>query len=91
MTFLESYGQELSAERDEMVVIPEGCAHGVQILEPESELLYLTTASQSRSSEGGIRVDDPLVGIRWPLACSGTSPKDAAYAPLSADSPGMIV
>src|SRR3546814_535660 len=39
-TFLRWHAQELSEDNARMLVISEGCAHGFQALEPDSELLY---------------------------------------------------
>lgn len=62
-SFLRWHGVELSAERMNAVFIPEGCAHGFQVLEPDSELLYLHTAFYTPALEGGVRFDDPRIGI----------------------------
>jgi len=78
-TFLHWYGVELSAESDEMMVIPEGCAHGFQVLEDKSELLYLHTASYASVYEGGVRHNDPLVDIQWPLAVTDLSDRDRMH------------
>lgn len=50
-----------------MLVIPEGFAHGFQVFESNSELLYLHTAAYDKASEGGVRHDDPRLKIGWPL------------------------
>jgi dTDP-4-dehydrorhamnose 3,5-epimerase len=62
-----------------MVVIPEGFAHGYQVLEPDSELLYLHTATYEPSAEGGLRFNDPTLAIQWPLAVTELSPRDANH------------
>ena len=62
-TFLQWYGQDLAEGDEQMLVVPEGFAHGFQALEPESELLYLVTAFYSPQSEGGLRHDDPRLAI----------------------------
>lgn len=87
-TYLQWHAVELSAENRLMVVIPEGCAHGFQVLEPESELLYLHTACYSPELEGGVRFDDPLVAINWPLAVSEISSRDLSYPLLRPDYQG---
>jgi dTDP-4-dehydrorhamnose 3,5-epimerase len=51
-TFLRWHAEELSPENCRMLVIPEGCAHGFQVLEAGSELLYLHTAAYTPASEG---------------------------------------
>jgi dTDP-4-dehydrorhamnose 3,5-epimerase len=48
------YAQEISPQNAHMMVIPEGFAHGFQVLEAGSELLYLHTAFYKPESEGGV-------------------------------------
>ena len=79
-TFLQWHAQELSASNALMLVVPEGCAHGFQVVRPESELLYLHTASYAPSAEGGLRFDDPVLGISWPLAVTDVSKRDKEHA-----------
>lgn len=75
-TFLRWHAVILSAELMNAVFIPEGCAHGFQVLEPDSALLYLHTASYAAAFEGGIPFDDPILGIAWPLPISEISDRD---------------
>ena len=78
-TFLKWYGTELAPTSNAMIVIPEGCAHGFQVLEEDSELLYLHTAFYEPSSEGGVNYADPLAGIVWPLDATDISDRDKNY------------
>lgn len=78
-TFLKWHAEELSPENAHMMVVPEGCAHGFQVLEPDSELLYLHTAFYTPASEGGVRHDDPKLAIAWPLPLTDISPRDTAH------------
>jgi dTDP-4-dehydrorhamnose 3,5-epimerase len=82
-TFLQWHAQELSANGAAMLVIPEGCAHGFQVLEPESELLYLHTAFYAPNAEGGLAHDDPRLAIAWPLPISELSERDRRHPPIS--------
>jgi dTDP-4-dehydrorhamnose 3,5-epimerase len=75
-TFLEWHAEELSGENQRMIVIPEGFAHGFQVLETDSELLYLHTATYQKGSEGAVRYNDPLIGIHWPLPVTDVSARD---------------
>ena len=75
-TFLKWFGVELSAQKKNALLIPEGCAHGFQTLESNSELVYLHTAFYKPDSEGIIRFDDPTVGINWPLDPVNISQRD---------------
>ena len=88
-TFLDWHAVELSAENAEMMMIPEGCAHGFQVLEANSELLYLHTAAYVPTSEGGVRYDDPRLAIEWPLAITEISERDKAHPLLNADYCGV--
>jgi dTDP-4-dehydrorhamnose 3,5-epimerase len=88
-TFLKWVGCELSAENALMLAIPEGFAHGFQVLEPDSELVYLTTAAYDPKAEGGIHPEDPSIGVRWPLAVSGLSERDLAHPAITADFTGV--
>jgi dTDP-4-dehydrorhamnose 3,5-epimerase len=78
-TFFNWYGIELSSENNRAIVIPEGCAHGFQTLENNSDLLYLHTASYTSSLERGIRFDDPLISIKWPLPPLNLSDRDLSF------------
>jgi dTDP-4-dehydrorhamnose 3,5-epimerase len=75
-----SFGQwhavELSPERGNALQIPEGCAHGFQVLDPGSELLYLHSGAWVPEAETGVRWDDPQLAIAWPLAVSDLSERD---------------
>lgn len=84
-TFLCWHGEELSPENARMMVIPEGFAHGFQVLEANSELLYLHTAMYCKQSERGVRFDDSRIGIQWPLPISEISDRDRNH-PLLSDS-----
>lgn len=88
-TFLEWTAQELSPANGLMFVVPKGCAHGFQVLEPDSELLYLHTAFYAPSAEGGISPIDPAVGIAWPLPIMDLSERDRSHPPLTPDFGGI--
>ena len=81
----------LSAENRKTVYVPEGCAHGFQTLEPDSELLYLHTAFYTPASEGGISCRDPRLDIRWPLPVIDLSTRDANHPAISRDFAGITV
>ena len=84
------YAQELSPQNALMMVIPEGFAHGFQVLESRSELLYLHTAFYKPKSEGGVRYDDPELGINWPLPVTDISQRDSSHAYIDSSFKGII-
>ena len=90
-TFLHWHAEELAQDDAKMFVIPEGFAHGFQVLEPESELLYLHTAFYQPAAEGGLRYDDPRLAITWPLPPKDLSARDLSHPLLSNDFNGVAV
>lgn len=90
-TFLQWHAEELSPENSRMMVIPEGCAHGFQALEPDSELLYLHTAFYSSEAEGGVSCNDPRIGITWPLPVADLSLRDSSHLPITSNFPGIAI
>jgi dTDP-4-dehydrorhamnose 3,5-epimerase len=90
-SFLHWFGIQLSANNNRALVIPEGCAHGFQVLEPNSELLYLHTAPYSPSYEAAIRFDDPAISIVWPLTPTEISQRDRSHPYLKKGHEGLYV
>ena len=70
------HGVELSPDQGNALLIPEGCAHGFQVLEPGSELLYLHSGAWETEAETGVRWDDPQLAIAWPLPVAHLSDRD---------------
>ena len=66
-TYGKWFGVELSAENKKQFYIPEGFAHGFLVLSEEAEFCYKCTDFYHPGDEGGIRWDDPDIGIKWPL------------------------
>ena len=90
-TFLQWHAEELTQDNARMLVIPEGCAHGFQVLEAESELLYLHTAYYIPAAEGGLCHDEPRLGITWPLLVADLSARDRHHPLLNTDYLGMTI
>lgn len=63
--------------------VPEGCAVGMQTLADDTELIYQVSEFYTPETEGGIRHDDPAIGISWPRAVTEISEKDTAWPLLS--------
>ncbi|WP_080890568.1 dTDP-4-dehydrorhamnose 3,5-epimerase [Stutzerimonas stutzeri] len=88
-TFLCWHAERLSAENQRMLVIPEGCAHGFQVLEEDSEMLYLHTEFYRPDAEGGVRHDDPALAIDWPLPARDMSARDQQHPLITSDFIGL--
>ncbi|MBS1746649.1 MAG: dTDP-4-dehydrorhamnose 3,5-epimerase [Bacteroidetes bacterium] len=88
-TFLQWFGAELSASNHRMMYIPEGFAHGFQCLEDNCGLLYHHTAYYQPNVEGGIKYDDPVLNIQWPLDVTTISARDMAHPYLDKNFKGI--
>jgi dTDP-4-dehydrorhamnose 3,5-epimerase len=82
-TFLRWFGQVLSGDGDASMLLPEGCAHGLQALTPDAGILYLHSAPYDAAAEGAVSALDPRIGIVWPLPIGEMSARDRAHAPLT--------
>jgi dTDP-4-dehydrorhamnose 3,5-epimerase len=83
-TCLRWHAMELDEASEQQIFIPEGFAHGFQALTEEVELLYQHTAPYRPDCEGGLRFDDPRLGIRWPLPPVNVSARDQALPVVDA-------
>ncbi|UCD51150.1 MAG: dTDP-4-dehydrorhamnose 3,5-epimerase [Phycisphaerales bacterium] len=85
-TLRQWHGVELSEENMRVAYIPEGFAHGFQTLTDGVELAYHHSAFYSPEHERGLKYDDPVLAIRWPLpvsTISSNSLKVLQYFPTS--------
>lgn len=60
-------GVTLTEENKKMFLIPKGCAHGFLVLSDEAEFVYKCDDVYNYEAEGGLKWDDPDVGIEWPM------------------------
>ena len=88
-TFLDWFGVDLQEGDSQLLLVPEGCAHGFQVLEGNAEVLYLHTAYYEPGHEGGVRYDDPAIGIKWPHQPCDLSVRDRQHALLDARFSGL--
>ena len=66
-TFGQWHGVVLSAENRKQFYIPEGFAHGYLVLSDYAEFCYKCTDFYHPGDEGGLRWNDPDLGIDWPV------------------------
>lgn len=70
----------LTAEKRNMVYVPEGCAHGFLTLEDNSEVFYQMSEFYNPESARGVRWNDPAFRISWPGEIEVISERDRSYA-----------
>ena len=66
-TYGKGFCVELSAENMKQFYIPEGFAHGFLVLSDEAEFCYKCTDFYHPGDEGGLSLNDPEIGVEWPL------------------------
>ena len=59
-------GVILSSENKKMFYIPKGFAHGFLVLTETAEFSYKCDDIYNHEAEGGLKWDDPEIGIIWP-------------------------
>jgi len=83
-TYKKWVGVELSAENKKQLLIPRGFGHGFVTLTDEVEFLYKADNYYAPEADGGIRWNDPEIGVDWGVEDPILSQKDA-NAPLLKD------
>ena len=79
-TYCRAIDVELSPANRRFVYVPEGCAHGFQTLDPESEVIYFISEAYSPAAARGVRWNDPAFAIEWPKAPARImSDRDRSY------------
>lgn len=79
VTYCQWCSVNLSGENYKMLYVPKGFAHGFQTLESNSAVFYQISEFYHLECAAGIRWDDPLFSIKWPLNSRIISMKDRAY------------
>ena len=86
-TFGKWHGVILSAENKKQFFIPKNFAHGFFVLSDYAEFAYKCTDFYHPNDEGGLKFDDPDIGVAWPFE-KGTelimSEKDTKWQGLRA-------
>jgi dTDP-4-dehydrorhamnose 3,5-epimerase len=82
--FGQWFGIELSPGNGMQLLVPKGFLHGFVTRAPDTEVQYKCSDVYAPDCDGGVRWDDPAIGIDWGVAAPVLSAKDA-IAPLLAD------
>lgn len=81
-TFGKWTGAVLDGGLLDMIYIPEGFAHGFEVLSDTAQFEYFCTEIYSPQSERGIIYNDPAVNILWNTKNPLISQKDMAFPAL---------
>ena len=73
---------EMSPDNNKLSYIPEGCAHGYQTLEDNTEVFYLMSQVYNLDYERGIKYADPTFKISFPHNVTAISKKDDSWKPF---------
>jgi dTDP-4-dehydrorhamnose 3,5-epimerase len=88
-TYLQHVAVELSADNHRALYVPERFAHGYQVLEDITETSYQVGEFYTPEAEGGLRHDDPRLGLSWPLEVTEITEKDRSFPLLSEIEPEL--
>lgn len=78
-SYCKWFGIDLTATNRKMVYVPEGFAHGYQALTDNAEVFYLISEKYQSEYSKGVRWDDPLFGIVWPIPQPILSERDRSF------------
>jgi len=88
-TYLQHVAVELNESNGRALYVPERFAHGYQCLADNTETSYQVGEFYSPGDEGGLRYDDPQLGLAWPLPVGVMSTKDRAWDLLDTIEPAL--
>jgi dTDP-4-dehydrorhamnose 3,5-epimerase len=83
-TYLQHEAVELDAQKMRALYVPERFAHGYQTLRHDTVASYEFGEVYTPGAEGGLRHDDPNLGLSWPLPITAISARDRSFPRLDA-------
>jgi dTDP-4-dehydrorhamnose 3,5-epimerase len=88
-TFLKSFSLVLDSEKLNMILIPEGFAHGFQTLTDNCLMLYLHSNFYNAPFERGININDSLINISLAMPIEEISERDKNHSFLTHNFKGI--
>ena len=88
-TYLQHIAVELNEDNHRALYVPECFAHGYQVLQEHTETSYQVGEFYMPNAEGGLRYNDPRLGLPWPLPVTVMSEKDQQFGLLDAIEPEL--
>lgn len=83
-TYQKWIGIELTASNYKMLYVPENFGHGFQTLTDDTEVTYQVSQFYTPGAERGIRWNDPVFEINWPVEVTVISEKDRNWSDYAA-------
>ena len=84
-TYLAWQGFELTATNGLQLYVPRGFAHGYVSLRERTSVAYMVSTAYAPGAERGLRWNDPLIGVAWPIDIIAVSQKDAQWPDFTPD------
>jgi dTDP-4-dehydrorhamnose 3,5-epimerase len=81
-TYLQHVAVELTEDNYRSLYVPERFAHGYQALRDNTDTSYQVGEFYTPAVEGGLRYNDPRLGLTWPLPVSMITEKDRCWTLL---------
>ncbi len=78
-SYCQWFAVELTAGNRKMLYVPEGFAHGYQALADDTQVFYQVSEAYNPKYERGVRWDDPVLGIDWPIQDPILSQRDRSF------------
>jgi dTDP-4-dehydrorhamnose 3,5-epimerase len=78
-SYCKWFAVELTAANRKMLYVPEGVAHGFQTLVDATELFYQISEVYQPEYSRGVRWDDPLFRMEWPIRDPIISERDQGF------------
>lgn len=78
-TFGEWFGTNLTDNGCRQIYMPHGFAHGFCVLSEYADLHYKVSGAYDPSDDGGLRWDDPDIGVQWPIGRPLISDRDRQH------------
>lgn len=73
---------QLNSSEGLQIYVPEGFAHGFQVLSDSATIAYMCTNEYDPAADSAVAWNDPDLNIDWPLAPAVMAEKDASAEPL---------
>lgn len=82
-SFGQWFGAELGDEGPNQIYMAHGFAHGFCVLSDVADLHYKVSQTYDPNDDSGLRWDDPVVGIEWPVSVPIMSERDRGHPLLN--------